>query len=200
MLGEEAVDYDTTTILAAMVTLGPRPTEDYDVEADQLADALEDLYDEDSPEYEAVMENARWDPLFMSRITPVLFGYLEMVRSYEVFREWSDDDQREALETDATLRASLHGARMVDHAEGGREVGLYAHAWHVCYHFLMNHNDGARMVLESVFALDDDDAPDDAPPCDHTGCDRLGVIPQVVTTPEGSRTWHWCLTHGPEED
>ncbi|MGH3365677.1 MAG: hypothetical protein ACRDOY_00550 [Nocardioidaceae bacterium] len=41
--------------------------------------------------------------------------------------------------------------------------------------------------------------PDDAPPCDEPGCDRLGVIVQVVHEPEGTRTWHWCVFHDPED-
>ena len=41
--------------------------------------------------------------------------------------------------------------------------------------------------------------PDDAPPCDQPGCDRLGVIEQVIYAPEWTRTWHWCVFHDPED-
>jgi hypothetical protein len=154
--GEE--DWEATAMLAVLVTLGPRPTEDYDVEADRLATALEDLYDEDSPEYVAAMERARFDPLFFSRIAPVVACYQEMVRAYEQFRDWSQEEASRALDTDPTLRATLFGARTADYHEHGRQVGAYAHAWSVCYQFLMSHQDGARMLLEVV--LDDDDDED----------------------------------------
>jgi hypothetical protein len=54
------------------------------------------------------------------------------------------------------------------------------------------------LVFGAVNAIAQEGAPDDAPPCDERGCDQLGVIPQAVVTPEGTRTWHWCVSHGEE--
>lgn len=43
-----------------------------------------------------------------------------------------------------------------------------------------------------------------APPCDRPGCDRIGVIEQVVydlkwfPDPTWTNTYHWCVMHDPE--
>ena len=42
--------------------------------------------------------------------------------------------------------------------------------------------------------------PDEAPPCDKPGCERLGVIAQTIYgLDEVPRVWHWCVFHDPEE-